>query len=387
MKKTEKKMRVLTIGPYPPPYSGPETSMKMLMESPIALKADLLQINTNYRKDLGSKGKTDFVAFVGLIKLYWKIYISIIKFRPDIIYYYVTATISGWLFKDIWVIFLAMITFKKIVIHMRAGHFRRNYDTAEKWKREIICLACKYCRAGFVQSNNLRNQFEMVMPSEKVFAVYNMIDTSVYNPDNVMDYDPNCYLFLGLLSFSKGYCDLLEIIPEIVKEHPQVKFFFAGYNLPQERNVFFNQLTGEKLAIKSGKESYEQYIHEKYDDNYVYLGPVDQDKKIELLKKCSALILPSYSEGFSMAVLEALSMGKPVICTKVGALGEIVHDGENGFLIEPGDKESLKKAILYVQSNSPTVKRMRMCNHSYVEKNFSKEIISQNIYDLFRKFC
>jgi len=379
------KMKILVVGPYPPPFSGPESSIKLLMESPLHEKADLCLINTNYRKNVAAKGKKDLTALTGIFFLVCRVFLQSLVFRPKIVYYYVTATIPGWLFKDIWIILAAKLAFRRVVIHMRAGHFRFSYDSAKKWQKFLIRFVCGRCSAGLVQGKDLRNQFDMVMPQERIHVIYNMIDNNKYRnlePDN---YIPHRFFFLGHLSFAKGYCDLLAVIPRIVAEFKDSEFVFAGYKLKQERNIYVNQLNGEILKAKDPEECFQKYIVGKCEPNYTYLGPIDECRKIEELKKCTALVLPSYSEGFSMSVLEALAMGKPVVCTPVGALKEVVHDSENGFVVQPGNPESLYKAIREVIVQKETVTKMRRYNQIYVGNNFSCLRITNQLYTIFSK--
>ena len=56
-------------------------------------------------------------------------------------------------------------------------------------------------------------------------------------------------------------------------------------------------------------------------------------------------ILPSKREGFPLAILEYMAMGKPVIATKVGGVPEIIEHGVNGYLIPPEDSDSLVRAM------------------------------------------
>lgn len=84
-----------------------------------------------------------------------------------------------------------------------------------------------------------------------------------------------------------------------------------------------------------------------------------------------------------MAVLEALSMGRPVICTPVGALSEIIQDGVNGFVVMPGDIDALVEKINVLLSNNDLRKMMGRENHVYVRQTFSVDIIANRLGDLF----
>ena len=66
-----------------------------------------------------------------------------------------------------------------------------------------------------------------------------------------------------------------------------------------------------------------------------FLGP--RPDVPDLLNAMDIFVLPSYSEGLSLALLEAMAAGKPVIATAVGGTPEVVTDGDNGLLIPPRD--------------------------------------------------
>ena len=63
------------------------------------------------------------------------------------------------------------------------------------------------------------------------------------------------------------------------------------------------------------------------------------------LRQADAFVLPSFSEGFSISLVEAMLMGLPSIATKIGGPSEIIENGKNGFLVDPTDKEGLKVAM------------------------------------------
>lgn len=72
----------------------------------------------------------------------------------------------------------------------------------------------------------------------------------------------------------------------------------------------------------------------------------------EILATHNVFLLPSWSEGLSVAVLEAMRAGLPIVCTNVGANGEMVKNGINGFLIEPGDEDALLIALQSLEDSN-----------------------------------
>ncbi|HWB22143.1 MAG TPA: glycosyltransferase family 4 protein [Gaiellaceae bacterium] len=76
-----------------------------------------------------------------------------------------------------------------------------------------------------------------------------------------------------------------------------------------------------------------------------FLGPLHRDGVLELFRAGDAALLSSVWENFPHSVVEALAVGTPVIATRTGGVAEVVSDGVNGLLVEPGDLEGLTAAI------------------------------------------
>lgn len=380
---TYNKSRILFVGPYPPPFAGPEASMKCLLESPLIERFDIAFLNTNFRKSNSQRGVFD----ISLVKAYFvfvqRLISKLIVHKPAVVYYFVTATLLGWLGRDVWCIFLSRLFGAKIVLHMRAGHFRRNFENGGIVVRMFIRSACSLVSCGIVQANSLRDQFTGLLPDCKIVSIYNTIDTAKFNDDQKQSYHPEMVLFLGHLAQSKGYCDLLKVIPEIVEFNPKIRFHFAGTLIKRETNVTCNQITGERFALEDPEWCFDRYIRGHCEENYIYHGIAGEELKLSLLRECAIFVLPSYSEGFSMAVLEALSMGKSVVCTPVGALREVVKHEVNGLICQPGDIQGLKNNILELLKNKSLRDRIGGANAEYVRNNFAVDIISQELGNLF----
>ena len=385
MRNDNRKPKVLFVGPYPPPYSGPETAMKTLLESDLSKYYEIRFLKTNVRSSNEHKGQIDPHLVIAFFSFVIRLIATLLNHRPKLVYYFVTATGLGWLGRDIWCIFISRLFGAKVVIHMRAGHFMHNFERLSNIEKMVIKSACSLVSLAFVQADCLRNQFKGLISENRIATVYNAIDVSLHPNPDPLEYSTCTVLFLGLLTYAKGYCDILKIIPAIAQKYPDVRFYFAGTKMTSERNVFHNQITGQPIHFEDPDECYNIFIKEKYDRNYEYLGIKSGKEKIAMIKNCTVFVLPSYSEGFSMAVLEALTLGKPVVCTPVGALGEIIKDGVNGFLVAPGDLAGLENAIERLLDDAELRNQIILKNLEYTKANFSKEIIAEQIANHFER--
>src|SRR5690606_41557275 len=97
----------------------------------------------------------------------------------------------------------------------------------------------------------------------------------------------------------------------------------------------------------------------------IYKGPVKSDEVVDLLSQYDVLVLPSYKEGYPGVIIEALSIGMPVIATKLRGIQEMV-DSSCAILFEVGNQRALADAIMHFNSNNYT----RYCSEAY--KAFSK---------------
>jgi len=126
-------------------------------------------------------------------------------------------------------------------------------------------------------------------------------------------------------------------------------------------------------------------LQEKYAamKNIIWLGQVAHGQVLETMAASRWLVLPSLCfENFPMVLLEAWSVGTPVIAPNHGAFPDIISVGENGFLFTPGDPHALREALRNVASiDSRTWKGMsswarRKCRSTYAAKENYRQLIS-----------
>jgi glycosyltransferase involved in cell wall biosynthesis len=136
--------------------------------------------------------------------------------------------------------------------------------------------------------------------------------------------EPSRLLCVGRLIPIKGHIVLLRAFAEVRREFPAARLAIAGRG-PLEPAL-------RALAAEL-----------KIDDAVEFLGhvaPIQGE-----IERSSVVVVPSMGEGFGMVALEAMERARPVVAAAIGGLGELVADGETGFLVPPAEVEPLVAAV------------------------------------------
>lgn len=105
-------------------------------------------------------------------------------------------------------------------------------------------------------------------------------------------------------------------------------------------------------------------------DRIYFAGQRNRKAALALMAGCDIFVLASTYEGLPHVVLEAMSLGLPVIATSAGGIPELVQDGKTGILIEGGDAEALRAAVLQLIASPKLLQQMK--NKAQLEaKTFS----------------
>jgi glycosyltransferase involved in cell wall biosynthesis len=119
-----------------------------------------------------------------------------------------------------------------------------------------------------------------------------------------------------------------------------------------------------------------------------FIGMVPHEKVPEFMVASDIFILPSLSEGLPGVIIEAFAAAIPIVATSVGALPEIIREGENGFLVEPKNPEQLAEKILLLLGNSELRNKFSE-NNKLKSKNYTwdcvVDLLEQRFIDITRK--
>jgi glycosyltransferase involved in cell wall biosynthesis len=129
---------------------------------------------------------------------------------------------------------------------------------------------------------------------------------------------------------------------------------------------------------------YERLV-QRYDlsDRIQFVGR-RQDAQ-ELMRRARALVMPSRFEGLSMVLLEAMSLGMPVIATAVSGASEVIDDGVSGYLVRPKDAVGLAQGIEVVLGNPTLALRIGDNARITVEREFSINSYAARLRRVYEK--
>ena len=103
-----------------------------------------------------------------------------------------------------------------------------------------------------------------------------------------------------------------------------------------------------------------------------------------VLSSLDIFVLPSLNEGMGRVLVEAMATGLPIVATKVGGVPELVKNGINGYLVPPGDKDSMADSIVSLLKNPSLASRMGEKGRE-MSKNFSAQRMVLEIESLYKK--
>jgi glycosyltransferase involved in cell wall biosynthesis len=155
---------------------------------------------------------------------------------------------------------------------------------------------------------------------------------------------------VGRLVPFKGQHLLIEALEMMAGNHPEVRLLLVGGG-PEKGDI-------EELVLRSG-------LREKV----MVLG--ERDDVPDILAASDLFVLPSFWEGISIALLEAMSYGLPVVATDVPGNREVLGSEENGLLVSPQDSTALKEAIVSLLDNPTHREELGRRSRARVERYFN----------------
>jgi len=244
-------------------------------------------------------------------------------------------------------------------------------------------IACELADLVITLSNYEKRRLHEVyeIPYRKMITIPNFVDydeiqgilstsaTKILEEDYLLNKlqreDSFKVVYAGFLNPVKGLRFLLEAVKIIRNKGVKFKLIIAGTG-PLERELN-NIITKERL---------EKYV--------LKIGFVPYKKLLIVYSLANCVVVPSLFEGIPTTMLEAMAVGKPVIASRVGGIPEVIKDGVNGLLVEPGNPYDLAEKIMMLSELRDLRLKLGENAKMTVENNYDVNIVAERIEQIYQ---
>lgn len=282
--------------------------------------------------------------------------------KPNIVH--IHSSFGGSFFRKLPFIYMASWRKIPIINHIHGSEIQSLYINAGAKKKRLVEKCFDKCRYLVVLSEEWKNNLEVINCKTEKEVIENY---SAIHRDSVIkkNHSVKNILFLGFITELKGCFDIPDIAQRVIAQNPNVKFILAGTG-----DIENLKLLIDSLGI---------------DEHFLFPGWVKREEKEQLLKNADIFFLPSYTEAMPMSILEAMGYGLPIIATNVGGIPQLVENGKNGYLTDPGDIDAFVGNILQLINSDELIYNMGKESMEKADEKYSLDKHITKISVLYQK--
>jgi glycosyltransferase involved in cell wall biosynthesis len=357
---SSRKIKLVFAAVKGPPFGGMPTVTAIFLTSSIFTVNDTLFVDTTpINRDYGPlqifRVMHSFRLFARLIK-------AVIQHHAQVVYI-MSPSLMGFYEKGVMALVCKLLG-TRTVIHLLGGGFKNFYERSF-FNRILIRFLLRRCDAVATVSEYWRSYVAKMVPQNKVWIIPNPVEAKKFLELKEKGFERKkvIFLFAGAITSYKGIRDLLEAVQKARDSMQTAKVRIIG--------------DGDLMD-----ECQKKVKEEQLDDTISFLGYVSEEEKIRLFRTSDVFVLPSHMDAFPVAILEAMSAGMPVVSTMVGGIPSIVHEGETGFLVPPGDINALSQRMIRLIEDPDLREKMGQRAAKYVSENFDVELVARRLNEL-----
>jgi glycosyltransferase involved in cell wall biosynthesis len=253
-----------------------------------------------------------------------------------------TSSFNSFRRKSLFII-IALLFKNKVLLHIHPTHFYSFLSECSFFEKKFNFFLLKRINLFVVLTEEMKKYVQTLFPEKKVMVLRNPINVEKMKKTENFRRVPYRLLYLGWYIKEKGVYELVDAIEILLKKGIKIQAeFFGTKNIEELSDYVAAKKLTEQIRIK---------------------GWINNGNKLKALYECTALILPSHSEGIPNVILEAMATKTPIIATSVGGLRELLKDSENAIIAEVNNPRDLSKKILRCLENKEL--RHRISENAY----------------------
>lgn len=267
------------------------------------------------------------------------------------------------------VVFAGRLTRRPVLLRIHGGDFDRVYENSSARMQRFTRWILRSSSVVVLLSESWAEIVSKIEPLAATRVLPNPISCDEFESIGRQRVGGGqTVLMLGNLCERKGHFDALEAAKLVNQRLPETIFEFAG----AERDSGARSMLAERVE-KLGLQEVTRF-----------LGPVSGEAKDAAFARAALFILPSHTENMPLSITEAMAAGLAVVATSVGAIPDLVEDGETGLLVDPRCPEALAERILSLLNDPELRRTMGERAQIAARRTFDQRVIaerSEALYD------
>lgn len=321
---SDRDVRVLLASPLPPPAGGIASWTVSVLESPLGRRFGVRVFDTAPRDDGTVAGGSRFRGDRALasLRMLLRLARELRTYRPDVLH--VNTSYQWAMLRDGAFVWLARALGVRTVLHFRGGDFPEFAARCPRVAARLLDATLRRTDRLIALTRHTEQFLATRASPERVRYLPNFVDPSLAGSARpaARPAKPIEVLYVGWLIEAKGIRELLQAMLRV----QGARLTLVGPTEPD----FAATLAGEIEALG---------------DRVRVLGARPRAELAPLYAAADVFAFPTWREGFPNVVLEALAAGLPLVTTPVGAIPDVVRDGEEGLIVPPRDPERLAAAL------------------------------------------
>jgi glycosyltransferase involved in cell wall biosynthesis len=325
--------KILFIGQSAPLIHGQAMMTAQLWESMKSWSDfEVHHINACYAEDRKKLGGFSYQKMARLMGYLWQTLWCCSRHSIDTVVM-THGFFRGSFLKDSLFVWCLAALRKKIVVWIHMDP-QRLLDGASPWWKWYARKVMEIPNVFVACAPSLIRQWPAIIPQQKIVALCNGIaDPSM--PVTRREDGKYRIVFLSSMTEEKGWKELLDAAVILCEENQEIIFDFYG----------------APGAGETEQHLIEVFSQTPFRERIRWHGGVWGQEKTKVLIQADLFCLPSWTEAFPLAVLEAMACSLPVLATRVGGIPDAIEHEESGWLVEPQNTrkltETLRKAIAH----------------------------------------
>lgn len=351
----------VVCAPVPPPWHGSSYAVKLLLDSPLAQAVDLVHVNTVFASSVADLGRPGIRKLWRLLKYMRELVVTCKKCRPAFIIVTPAFTLLPFLKDSVTVLVAALLTDAEIILWSHSNDALLLYERSGALLRVYMRFVIRRAAHIVTVGESLRRHFVPFVGEQRVTAIPNGLPAGASkqrSPSKRLE-----VIYLSNMMKAKGWLVLLEAARALCARRDDIAFTFYG----------------SESADSSRQEIEREFARNESGGRIRYCGPVVGEAKEAALAAADVFCLPtSYpTEALPISILEAMRHGLAVVSTSVGAISEVLVDGQGGAVVPSNDVSALVDQLDALATNPARVREMGRFNEHRFRTRFSIDIVAE----------